>query len=185
MGRDWVRTPVAVRLDLTATGRSARSVLPNGGNMIISETTIATSVTADADMSLDEIANQAAILLVLGATDTLAQAILTSEVLGEGVARATVRGFGPEPASVSITMTTSGFEALGPTGKRVLMSATIAVSTGTVACSQALTNALVASVPNRLIKPIVVVRSPVSEQLMMQTDGSAWREIVTWRHDEV
>lgn len=153
--------------------------------MIISETTIATSVTAEADMSPDEIASQAAILLVLGVTGTLAQAILTSEVLGEGAARATVRGFGPEPASVSITMTTSGHESLGSTGKRVLMSATIAVSAGSTACCQALTNALISSVPNRLIKPVVVIRSPVSEQLMMQSDGSAWREIITWRHDEV
>jgi hypothetical protein len=149
--------------------------------MIITETTVATSVTADTAVSLEEIASQAAVTLVLGATAPLSQATLTSEVLTNGAARAIVRGLEPEPANVSITVTATAHEPVGLNRKRVLMSAIIVVAAETISCSQALTNALLASVPNRMIKPIVVIRSPVREQPMVQIDGSAWREILAWR----
>jgi len=149
--------------------------------MLITETTVFTSVTVDSSADLPEIASRAAITLALGATTSLTQAILTSDVQPNGTARSTIRGLHPERASISITVNTLSHESSGSGRKRVLVTALIVVAAETANCSQTLTSALLASVPNRMVKPTVVIRSPERERPTIQTDGSAWREIQSWK----
>jgi hypothetical protein len=162
-------------------GQPAESNPPKGGDMLITETTILTSMTADTGAKLQEIASRAAVTLVLGATTSLTQATLTSDVHPNGAARSTIRGLESERAGATVTVTTLSDDPGGTGRKRVLVSALIVVTAESVSCSQTLTSALLASVPNRVIKPTVVVRSPKSEQPTVQTAGSGWREILGWK----
>jgi len=179
MKRDWPRVLVDIGSWLSGNSQSPRS--SKGTHMIISETTIATSVMANVDLTLQKIASQAAVNLVLAATASLNQATLTSQELSNGTARATVRGQEPESAVVTITVTTLANEPIGQSRKRVLMSALIVVATETVDCAQRLTNALLSTVPNRMIKPVVVIRSPMREQPVMRIDDPSRGELLAWR----
>ena len=181
MRRDWTRALVDFGSWLTRDEQSTCLPAPKGADMIITETTIETAVTAGFDVSLSEIANRTAVNLVLGASVSLAEATMTSEVQTDGVARATVRGLEPEAAGITVIVSTLAHEPLGAELKRFQLSATIVVTAETIRCSQTLTNALLASLPNRMTKPIVVIRSPLLEQPMLYAEEPGWREILAWR----
>ena len=85
-------------------GHPLRSNGSKGVEMIIAETTIATSVSATADMSMQSLARKTAITLVLSVAKSMTQATLLSEMTPKG-ARATVHALAPEPATVALTVT--------------------------------------------------------------------------------
>jgi len=149
--------------------------------MLITETTVLTSVSADSSANLPEIASRAAVTLALGATHSLTQATLTSNVDPNGAARSTIRELHPERASVSITVNTVSHQLCGSSQQRVLVTAMIVVAAESISCSQDLTSTLLASVPNRMVRPTVVIRAPRREQPTVRVDGSAWREIYSWK----
>ena len=62
--------------------------------MITAETTIATSVSASAEMSMQSLTRRTAITLALGVAKSMAQATLLSEMTPKG-ARATVHALAP------------------------------------------------------------------------------------------
>jgi hypothetical protein len=170
-----------------AVGRSAEPQhiekhVPKGADMIIAETTIATSVTASASLSPADLARKTAIMLVLNAAKSLGQATLASEPSPMGSTRATVRALEPERISVSLNVTSMGIDRLDTDRIRMIARVEIEVTTETPSCSRELVDAVLASVPNRIIKHVVVIRSPLPVISICAAEPIAWRELRAWRH---
>lgn len=154
---------------------------PKGAEMIIAEATISTSMTASMSVDLPELARKTAVCLVLSATKSLHQATLSWEFTPAGRARATVRAMEPENASVSLTVTTMATQRAEGDQIRMVSKVDIDVRTETPVRSQEIIDALLASVPNRIVKPVVVVRSPRAPKYLCASDATAWRELHAWR----
>ncbi|MGA7670411.1 MAG: hypothetical protein WBW04_08305 [Nitrolancea sp.] len=148
--------------------------------MITAETTIATSVSASAEMSMQSLARRTAITLALGVAKSMAQATLLSEMTPKG-ARATVHALAPEAATVAVTVTPMVTRRDESDQLRMLAAAEIVVTTETPECSRELIDLLLDCVPNRIIKPMVVIRSPEYVAPACAVESNAWRELHAWR----
>ncbi len=161
-------------------GHPSRSHGSKGVEMITAETTIATSVSAKADMSMQSLARKTAITLALSVAKSMTQATLLSEITPKG-ARATVHALAPEPATVSVTVTPMVTRRDQSSQLRMLAAVHIEVKTETPECSHNLIELLMDCVPNRVIKPMVIVRSPEYAAPVCAVESSAWLELHAWR----
>ncbi len=161
-------------------GHPLRSTGSKGVEMITAETTIATSVSAKADVSMQSLARKTAITLVLSVAKSMTQATLLSEMTPKG-ARATVHALAPEPSTVALTVTPMVTRRDQSDQLRMLAAIHIEVTAETPECAHQLIDVLMDCVPNRVIKPMVVVRSPEYSAPVCAVESSAWRELHAWR----
>ncbi len=149
--------------------------------MIIAETTIATSIIADAEMSLSDLTRKTAITLVLAAAKPLGQATLHSVPLRNGAARAVVRTQEPEGVTVSLSVTTMATMPTEPAKISMLAAADIRVMAETPQCAKQVIDALLTCMPNRVVKPVVIINSPDlpspvwTIESEIRSDSGAWR----------